>query len=129
MKSEVLRVVTNEGSLFAARNRSLMNTGCDSVQISADFLWLRILLHFSMAIRCTPTIISGPLLYYTVIKTKCLRILLCFLAGFVETGRGGIANLLLLPSESTGCEWNLVDLKESCIIDTHNLLTDEVAFM
>lgn len=82
-----------------------------------------------MAFRCTPMIVSGPLLYNTVIKTKCLWILLYLLAGFVETGRGGITNLLLLPSENAGGGWNLVDLKESFIIDTHNLLADQVAFI
>lgn len=82
-----------------------------------------------MAFHCTLTIISGPLFYNTVIKTKYLWILVNLLASFVETGRGGITYLLLLPSDSVGGGWNLVDLKESCIIDTHNLLADQVAFM
>lgn len=55
-----------------------------------------------MAFHCTLTIISGPLFYNTVIKTKYLWILVNLLASFVETGRGGITYLLLLPSE---CEW------------------------
>lgn len=46
------------------------------------------------------------------------------LAGFVGTGRGGITNVLLLPSESAGGGWNLMVLKGSGMTDTHDLLDD-----
>lgn len=75
------------------------------------------------AFHCAP-LVSGPLLYSTVIKPKYLWILLYVLA---ESGRGGITNLL--PSESAGGAWSLVDLKQGCIIETHNLLADQVVFM
>lgn len=79
-----------------------------------------------MAFHYTLTIVSGPLLYNAVIKTKRLWILLYLLAGFVENGRGGITNLLLLPSESAGGGWNLMVLKGSGMTDTRDLLDDQL---
>lgn len=64
-----------------------------------------------------------------MIKTKCLWVFLCLLAGFEETDRGGIANLFLLPSETAGGAWDLMDFKENCITNACTLLHDQVAFV
>lgn len=102
MKSKVLRVVTSEGSLSAARSQSLTTTRCVGVSQTSDyFLQLGtspLLYGFSLNANCTLRF----LLHNTVINTKCLWILLYLLSGFVESGKGGITNLLLLPSE---CRW------------------------